>query len=98
MAEHSAFGREADGILGLDLLSRSRKLAIDYEKRLVSVEIDPQSNGGAPPPIGFVVPVAVQGVPIRLLVDTGFPDILLYKEWLRSGLPHLRTEENTKRR
>lgn len=92
LAELSAFGQKADGILGLDLLSRVTKLAIDYEKRVVCVEIEPQSKGGGPPPIGFVVPVAVQGVPMHLLVDTGFRDILMYKERLYSGLPHLRTK------
>jgi predicted aspartyl protease len=92
LSEYSAFGQEADGILGLDLLSRGKKLAIDYEKRLVSFDVDPQSKVGAHPPNGFVVPVVVQGVPMRLLVDTGFRDILVYKERLRNGLPHLRIE------
>jgi predicted aspartyl protease len=96
LAEQSAFGNEADGILGMDLLSRSKKLAIDYEKKLVSIEMDAQSKGGASPPNGFVVPVAVQGVSMRLLVDTGLRDILMYKERLRSGLPNLRTEGEAK--
>jgi predicted aspartyl protease len=91
LAQLSVFGTQADGILGLDLLSRGRILAIDYERRLVSVEIDPQSKGRAAPPNGFVVPVAVQGVPMRLLVDTGFRDMLVYNQRLRNALPHLRT-------
>jgi predicted aspartyl protease len=92
LREYSAFGQEADGILGMDLLGRGKKLAIDYERKLVSIEVDPQSKDSAAPPNGFVVPVAVQGVPMRLLVDTGFRGILMYKERLRSGLPNLRTE------
>jgi predicted aspartyl protease len=92
LADYSAFGRQADGIIGMDLLSRASKLAIDYEKRLVSIEIDPESKGDAAPPNGFVVPVAIQGVSMRLLVDTGFQGILLYKDRLHNGLPNLRTE------
>ena len=92
LAELSAFGQEADGILGLDLLSRARKLAIDYDKKLVTIEMDPRSEDRAPLSIGFVVPVAVQGFPMHLLVDTGLRDMLVYKDRLRSALPHLRTE------
>lgn len=92
LAEQSAFANEADGILGMDLLSRGKKLAIDYEKKIVSIEMDPQSIDRAAPPNGFVVPVAVQGVSMRLLVDTGLRDILMYKERLHCGLPSLRTE------
>lgn len=97
LAEVSAFGQKADGILGLDLLGRGRKLVIDYEKRLMSVETDPQSEGGAPPPNGFAIPVVVQGVPMRFLVDTGLRDMLIYRERLRGGLPHLRTEGEPKK-
>jgi predicted aspartyl protease len=97
LAEVSAFGQKADGILGLDLLGRGRKLVIDYEKRLMSVETGPQSEGGAPPPNGFAIPVVVQGVPMRFLVDTGLRDMLIYRERLRGGLPHLRTEGEPKK-
>jgi predicted aspartyl protease len=92
LAEYSAFGQGADGILGMDLLSRGKKLAIDYEKKLVSIEINQESKSGAAPPNGFVVLVTVQGVPMRLLVDTDFQGILMYKGRLRSGLPNMRTE------
>ena len=96
LAEVSAFGQEADGILGLDLLSRGRKVTIDYEKRLVTVEMDPQRQG-EPPLNAIVVPVDVQGVPMRLLVDTGLRDMVVFKDRLRSSLPHLRTEGEPKK-
>jgi predicted aspartyl protease len=97
LAEQSEFAQGADGILGLDLLSRARKLAVDYEKKLVSVDMDPQGKEGALPSNGFVVPVVVQGVPMHWLVDTGFRDILVYKDRLRSALPHLRTQGEPKK-
>jgi hypothetical protein len=36
--------------------------------------------------------VAIQGVPMRLLIDTGLGYVLLYKDRLSAALPHLRTE------
>jgi predicted aspartyl protease len=97
LSEQSDFAQEVDGILGMDLLSRGTKLAIDYERKLISIDMEPQSRAGEPTPNGFVVPVVVQGVPMRLLVDTGFRDILVYKERLRTGLPNLRTEGEPKK-
>jgi predicted aspartyl protease len=97
LAEQSEFAQGADGILGLDLLSRARKLAIDYEKRLVHLEVYPDGKEATPASNGFVVPVVVQGLPMRWLVDTGFRDILVYKESLRTGLSHLRTEGRPKK-
>lgn len=92
LLEQSPFAQGADGILGLDLLSHSKRLAIDYEKRLLSFDMAPLNKGTASPPDGFVVPVVVQGVPMWWLVDTGFRDILVYKERLHGRLRHLRTE------
>jgi predicted aspartyl protease len=96
LAEHSEFARGADGILGLDLLIRATKLAIDYEKGRVSLEIDPRREDVPSAPNGFVVPVEVQGIPMRLLVDTGLRDILVYEQRIRGGLSHLRTEGEPK--
>ncbi|MGB6689604.1 MAG: aspartyl protease family protein [Terracidiphilus sp.] len=82
----------ADGIIGLDVLSRAQKIAIDYERRTVSFELD-KGCGIRPSAVkAFVMPVAIQGVPMRLLVDTGLGYVLLYKDRLSSALPHLRTE------
>jgi hypothetical protein len=82
----------ADGIIGLDVLSRAKKIDIDYERRRISFELD-EGCGGKPSVIrAFVVTVAVQGVPMRLSVDTGLRYMLLYKDRLNSALPHLRTE------
>lgn len=87
----SGFAENADGIIGLDVLSRARKITIDYERRRISFELD-EGRGNEPSAMKtFVVPVTIQGTPVRLLVDTGLRYLLLYKDRLRSALPQLRT-------
>lgn len=89
LAEYSEFAEDVDGIIGLDLLSRGRKLVIDYEKRVLSFEMGENEADERPPSLYFVVPVVVQGLPMRLFVDTALRDMLLYKDRLSRGLPNL---------
>ena len=92
LGEYSDFAENVDGIIGLDLLGKSKKLFIDYEKQTVSWELAGDGAGGVPTPAYFTIPIVVQGLPIHLVVDTGFQVILLYKDRLHKGLPDLRTE------
>jgi predicted aspartyl protease len=92
LTDISELAENADGIIGLDVLSRAKKVAIDYERRRIFFELD--EGRGSEPSVtkAFVVPVVIQGLSTRLLVDTGLRYVLLYKDHLRSALPHLRTE------
>jgi predicted aspartyl protease len=92
LAGISEFTEGADGIIGMDVLSRARKISIDYRRRRILFELD-EGHGSQPSAVkAFVVPVVIQGVSMHLLVDTGFQYVLLYKDRLRSALPQLRTE------
>jgi predicted aspartyl protease len=92
LADITEFANDADGIIGLDVLSRAKKIGIDYERRRISFELD-EGCGSKPSAVkALVITVAIQGVPMRLLVDTGLQYVLLYKDRLSSALPHLRTE------
>jgi Aspartyl protease len=92
LADISEFADSADGIIGLDVLSRAKKIGIDYERRRISFKFD-EGCGSKPSAVkALVFTVAIQGVPMRLFFDTGLRDMLLYKERLSSALPHLRTE------
>ena len=91
LKDYSEFAQRVDGIIGLDLLSRGKKLSIDYEKLVVSFEAGGQ-DGGPAPSRSFVVPIAVQGARMNLAVDTGLRYVLIYKDRLRKGLPNVRTE------
>lgn len=90
LGDYSEFAQGVDGLIGLDLLSRGKKLSIDYERQIVS--FDATQDGGPSPSRSFVVPITVQGVRMSLLVDTGLCDVMLYKDKLRKGLPNIRTE------
>jgi predicted aspartyl protease len=92
LADISEFADTADGIIGLDVLSRAKKIRIDYERKRISFDLD-AGCGSMPPAVNaIVIRIAIQGVPLRLLVDTGSRDILLYEDRLSSALPHLRTK------
>ena len=97
LAEYSVLAENVDGIIGLDLLSRSKKFTIDYEKRTLSFVLADEAAGDRAFSGCLVLPIVIQGLPIHLLVDTGFQGILLYKDRLRKRLPKMRTEgESTK--
>jgi predicted aspartyl protease len=95
LREYSEFGENVDGIIGLDLLSRGKSLTIDYERRVVSFEpLEAGAEERAPSKM-FVAPIVVQGVRLRLLVDTGFREMLLYRDRLRE-LPNVTTVGHAK--
>jgi predicted aspartyl protease len=92
LAEYSEFAEHADGIIGLDLLSKSRKFSVDYDGRTVSFQLADDGTPDRSPSVCFVVPVVVQGVRVHLVVDTGLQGILLYGNRLRKRLPKMRIE------
>jgi len=97
LSDYSTFGEKVDGIIGLDLLSKSKKLLIDYETRALWWQLSEREAGSGPSWNYYLIPVVVQGHPVRLIVDTGMQGILLYGDRIRRSLPKLRTEgEQTK--
>jgi predicted aspartyl protease len=92
LAEYSELAEHADGIIGLDLLSKSRRFSIDYDRRTVSFQLEEDGTPEHSPSVCVVVPLVIQGVPVHLVVDTGLQGILLYKHRLRKRLPKMRIE------
>jgi predicted aspartyl protease len=92
LAEYSELAEHADGIIGLDVLSRTKKFSIDYERRVLFLQLPETGSAERPLSACFVIPLVVQGVTIHLAVDTGLQGILLYKNKLRKRLPKLRVE------
>jgi predicted aspartyl protease len=91
LAEFSEFAG-ADGIIGLDVLSRSRKFTIDYDRRTVSIQMADDGTPARSTSPYFVVPLVVQGLRMDLIVDTGLQVIVLYKNRLHKRLPRVKTE------
>jgi predicted aspartyl protease len=92
LGEYSEFAEHVDGIIGLDLLSRTKKFSIDYEKKVLFLQLPETGSAERPLSACFVIPVVVQGVAIDLAVDTGLQGVLLYKNKLRKRLPQLHME------
>ena len=85
----SSLARNVDGIVGMDVLASAKKFRIDYEQRTLLIE--PSNHSEQPQPVlkYFAVPANIQGLSTRLLVDTGFPGILLYRDRLLRRLPEM---------
>ena len=96
LAEYSEFAKKADAIIGLDLLKMSN-FSIEFEKKKIifhPAEQRPSVSSNDPLANCLVLEAQVQGQPLRLLVDTGFPGILLYEEQVRQRIPSLRVAGN----
>lgn len=89
LAEYSEFARNTDVIIGTDILKLAN-FTIDYDDRKIifhsmnppTPAIDPLSNL-------LFLEILIQGRPVRLIADTGFPGILLFKERLLASVPSL---------
>src|SRR5271170_5700811 len=92
LSKYSRYGKNVDGVIGLDLLSRSEYLSIDYDRRILSFQLANGLPDGRAPVRGFKIPIVVQGATVQLLVDTGSQGILLYRDRVRKQLPRMRTE------
>jgi predicted aspartyl protease len=92
----SALAKNVDGIVGMDVLASAKSFRIDYERRTLLIE--PSDHLEHPQPVlkYFAVPANIQGLSTRLLVDTGFPGILLYRDRLLRQLPEMRMGVSSK--
>jgi predicted aspartyl protease len=96
LARYSRYGKDVDGVVGLDLLARSEQLSIDYDRRILLFQLANGRLDERTPLRGFKIPIVVQGAAVQLLVDTGFQGILLYRDRVRNQLPRMRTEGEPK--
>ena len=92
--EYSSFAEGIDGIIGLDILGRSKALTIDYQNRAICWQMSGNDANHLQRAAWnyYVVPIVVQGRPLRLVVDTGLEGIVLFGDRLRKDMPRLRTE------
>jgi predicted aspartyl protease len=92
LADYSEFAQNVDAIIGLDLL-RLSNFGIDYVAKKIIFD-SPKPGAGVPDDValsnGLVFEAQVQGHPVRLIVDTGFPGILLFEDRIRATVPELK--------
>ena len=97
LADISEYAAKADAIIGMDVLSRARRLSIDYERRRISFELDEARTDVASVAKAFVVSVPLQGLSLHMVVDTGLRYVLIYKDRLRGALPRMQMEGGTRK-
>jgi predicted aspartyl protease len=92
LSEYSELAKDADGIVGMDLLKESRRILIDYSKKIVWFSLADVGTKPIARARCFIVTVKVQGAAMRLAIDTGFEGIAIHENRLRLQVPNLRTE------
>jgi predicted aspartyl protease len=93
LSEYSEFAKNADAVIGMDLLKFSN-FSIDFDTHKITFHPSMQKVSviaGDPLLQCPILEVQVQGHPVRLIVDTGLAGIVLYEERLRKRVPGLRT-------
>jgi predicted aspartyl protease len=92
LVEYSEFAKNADAVIGMDLLQFSN-FSIDFAFHKITFHPSMQRVsvvGGDPLLQCPILELQVQGHPVRLIVDSGLPAIVLYEERLRKRVPGLR--------
>ena len=84
-------GVQVDAIIGLDVLARS-SFTIDYQSHRLRFAGAGPEESTAPLEVAWpfvTVRMVVAGQPVRLLVDTGSPDLVLFKARIPAALSHM---------
>ena len=92
LAEYSEFAKNADAVIGMDLL-RSSNFSIDFDTHKITFRPSMEKVSvavGDPLLQCPILEVQVQGHPVRLIVDTGLAGIVFYEERLLTRVPGLR--------
>ena len=92
LGEYSEFTKKADAIIGMDLL-KLINFSIDYASKKIIFHSHQREHipaSGEPLSECVILELQVQGHPVRLIVDTGFPGLLFYEERLLQRVPALR--------
>ena len=83
-------GVRIDAIVGLDVLART-SFSIDYRKRVLRFSADDREESVAPLELVWpfvTVQMTIGGQQVRLLVDTGSSDLVLFKSRMPAALSH----------
>jgi hypothetical protein len=93
LAHYSELADGVDAIIGLDLLSASESLKIDYSTKQITIRTSAQRGEQKTAPQALTGQLSLQGQPARLVIDTGVQSMLLYKDRIRKHLPQLRFDD-----
>src|SRR5262249_43515313 len=98
LGEYSDLTKKVDAIIGLDLLKQSN-FTIDFDAKKIIFHPRRQNEeaftASEPASECVVLESRVQGQLVRLIVDTGFSGLLLYRERILKRIPTLRMAGNS---
>lgn len=92
LGEYSGLAENVDGVIGLDVLSNTRKITIDYVKRSISLQFASEGIGKRTNVECLVIPFVVEGLAMHLVLDTGVQGVLLYRSRLAQRAPRICTQ------
>jgi len=97
LGEYSGLAGNVDGVIGLDVLSNTRKITIDYVKRNISFQFASEDVGKRASVECLLIPFVVEGIAMHLVLATGVQGILLYRSRLVQGAPRMCTQGKVRR-
>jgi hypothetical protein len=97
LGEYSGFAATVDGVIGFDVLSRAKTFAIDYERKTISIQMPDTATEKLVASNCFLIPFDIQGMSLYLVVDTGIPEIILYRNQALRLFQEIQTEGEPKR-
>lgn len=89
--QFSQFASGIDAVVGLDLLRQTQKLGIDFQAKLLTFgELNDRQYAIKAPPHVLTVLLEVQGSLLRLIIDTGLREMMVFTDRLHAHAPHLK--------
>src|SRR5215471_11703790 len=91
LAESSEYADGIDGIIGLDVLRFCQRVRINFDQRILTLSFGrANSRKDADETQAFLVELNVQGQQLRLILDSGLRDVVLFRNRIRNNAPHLK--------
>ena len=91
LEQFSQFANGIDAVVGLDLLGQTRKLEIDFQARQLTFgELKDIHCAIEAAPRALTVLLEVQGTRLRLILDTGMGEMVVFSDRLHAHAPHLK--------
>lgn len=91
LEQFSQFANGIDAVVGLDLLGRTQKLGIDFQARQLTFgELRDRQYPIEAPPRALTTLLEVQGRRLRLIVDTGLSQMVVFTDRLNAHAPDLK--------
>jgi hypothetical protein len=88
-----------DGVLGLDVLTLSSRMQINFATMQITFSMSDKhdlsaATTGPPATLAFSIPLSIHGQSVRVVADTGAHDLFLFADRLRRHVPQEHWTDN----